>query len=359
LAAIDALGARIRPAYATTRHLMSNTNDLTPVRLPCILSPPALSPRTSTKRPALRLPGLVALRFAFRVLLSSMTAVLFLLIGGVSEAEVYKWVDEAGRVHYGDHPPQGSDAQSVAVPAGPSQQAVEPARPQLHEMQGQSKGSSKEPSLPKAASESSQSAYGGVLPFDGVACFSPLSDAVKGPAAETFTAIAPTSLTGSQQESLRAMFSMIEAHWRGRITDVKCTGDASAPTARTTHFEADAAGEWVERRSIFTLETKLTGEETRSVERLTERFEVGDALYFSDYKSTGSIALEGNKVELLEQNPHMASFLIKRWLPTGSGGRLPHAEIRRLDISDDTLRQTELYYYGAVLTGRRTWVLNR
>ena len=71
--------ARARPASALALHFYprsaaprATTNDSTPVRLPNILSPPAMKPQTPTKHPALRLRGgrRTSLRFApFPVLL--------------------------------------------------------------------------------------------------------------------------------------------------------------------------------------------------------------------------------------------------------------------------------------------------
>ena len=70
--------ARARPASATERYFatlaspMATTNDSTPVRLPNVLSPPAMEQQTPTKHPALRLRGgrRTSLRFApFPVLL--------------------------------------------------------------------------------------------------------------------------------------------------------------------------------------------------------------------------------------------------------------------------------------------------
>jgi hypothetical protein len=58
---------------------------------------------------------------------------LLFLIGGIALAEVYKWVDESGKVHYGDSPPAESGAESVALPEGPSQEEVERARQQMQE----------------------------------------------------------------------------------------------------------------------------------------------------------------------------------------------------------------------------------
>ena len=286
----------------------------------------------------------------------SVAALLFLLIGGISDAAVYKWVDDAGRVHYGDQPPLSDKAQSVAVPEEPAGEETEPPGPQLHELPARPAGEITRPGLAK---KSMRATVDQEISFDKVLCFSPVSDVVRSPAAEAYVPITPTPLTQSQQASLRNLFTGLAAHWRGAITDLTCKGNAAEPTSATTHFEADATGDWRARQSQFVLEAEITGDENRSVQRMMLRFEVADALYFSDFKSEGSIALEGNKVELLTRHPGMVTFLINRRVATGFGGRLPHAEVRQLLVSGRSLRITELYYYNSVLTGRRSWVLDR
>lgn len=51
-------------------------------------------------------------RFAFRFL-----PLLLALAAPAASAQVYKWVDEAGRVHYGEKPPPGSKSSAVRPPA--------------------------------------------------------------------------------------------------------------------------------------------------------------------------------------------------------------------------------------------------
>ena len=46
---------------------------------------------------------------------------LFLLIAPLMGAEVYKWVDESGRIYYSDKPPPGKTAKKVELPTAPSQ----------------------------------------------------------------------------------------------------------------------------------------------------------------------------------------------------------------------------------------------
>ncbi|MFZ5843971.1 MAG: DUF4124 domain-containing protein [Pseudomonadota bacterium] len=51
-----------------------------------------------------------------------------LLLSGVAAAEVYKWTDSQGRVHYGDKPPEQQTTQSVQV--GPQPALTPPPQPQ-------------------------------------------------------------------------------------------------------------------------------------------------------------------------------------------------------------------------------------
>ena len=46
-------------------------------------------------------------------------ALLMALAVPVASAQVYKWVDENGRVHYGEKPPAGSKPSAVKPPAAP------------------------------------------------------------------------------------------------------------------------------------------------------------------------------------------------------------------------------------------------
>lgn len=45
------------------------------------------------------------------------------LLAAAAQAQVYKWVDEKGRTHYGEKPPEGAKASEVARPTPPSDPA--------------------------------------------------------------------------------------------------------------------------------------------------------------------------------------------------------------------------------------------
>jgi hypothetical protein len=71
---------------------------------------------------------------------------LIILIAGVASAQVYRWVDEEGGVHFGDRPPESAEPEEVILPRGPSEEEVQAAQEQVRE----------------AAESRRQSAQGGV-----------------------------------------------------------------------------------------------------------------------------------------------------------------------------------------------------
>jgi hypothetical protein len=188
---------------------------------------------------------------------------------------------------------------------------------------------------------------------------SPLSNVVPGPSAELYTPITPTSLTKAQQNKLTDVFEKAEASWMGTIIEMACLGGSSEPTGKITNFRARMTVDWDARKSQLTLDTDSVGKETGVTKRRIHRFEVADALYFTDIKATDVIAQDGNRVEVLQLDRGRVSFLIKRHIPTATGGRRPQAEVRQLEISGRTLRLIELYYQQEMLTGSTTWVFNR
>lgn len=290
----------------------------------------------------------------------NLSALFLLLIGSVTTAAVYKWVDESGSIHYGDSPPPGRDSQSVEIPEGPSQKEVERAQQQMREKIEQHKKYSEEASQLVPLDEPPQEIDSRAVTPDNIACFTPLSDLIHGPSAETFTPITPTLLTKVQQALLKNLFGKADVNWRGTISDLQCKGSSSSPKeSQVRNFEAQATLDWDARKSRLTIETDTIGKESGVTERLFHRFEVGDALYFTDLKTVSTMNLDGNKVELLKLSQNGMSFLIKQHIPTAAGARRPRGEFRHLEITDRSLKLIELYYYNGVFIDSRTWTLGR
>ena len=54
-------------------------------------------------------------------LVSPCIALIVLLFSTSLSAEVFRWVDENGKVHFGDRPPMGQKTETLDLPKGPDQ----------------------------------------------------------------------------------------------------------------------------------------------------------------------------------------------------------------------------------------------
>ena len=62
---------------------------------------------------------------------SRLLLLLILLVALFAGAQVYKWVDEKGQVHFGDCPPADCEMEEMALPQGPSDEEIEAAQEEL------------------------------------------------------------------------------------------------------------------------------------------------------------------------------------------------------------------------------------
>ena len=67
-----------------------------------------------------------------RSFISLFLTLLILFVTVFAGAQVYKWVDEKGQVHFGDRPPQAQSTEEVALPEGPSEEESEKAKDDLY-----------------------------------------------------------------------------------------------------------------------------------------------------------------------------------------------------------------------------------
>jgi hypothetical protein len=60
-----------------------------------------------------------------------LLAAFFVSLTGTAGAAIYKWVDEQGKVHLGDNPPPGQDAEPIQAAPAPDAQDVQRSRDTL------------------------------------------------------------------------------------------------------------------------------------------------------------------------------------------------------------------------------------
>jgi hypothetical protein len=296
----------------------------------------------------------------------NLVVFLLLLISGVTLATVYRWVDESGRVHYGDSPPKGSDAEPIAVPKGPSEKEVERARQRMQQKMELDEKPSEKVSPSEVPEKTTQKMERDVITPNQIACYSPISDLVPGPLAEPFSPILPTLLTKAQQSLLHILFEKTEAIWKGKIIELTCRGTYSEPRSTIQSFRAHVTIDWDARKSQLIIDTDLF-RKGWGKGRLVQLFEAGDALYFYETNTrivTDTLARDRNKVEVLSLDEEFVSFIIKLRVLTRVPysevrKEVPRAEVRQLKVSDRTLKLSELYYNNEKLVGSRSWILSR
>lgn len=64
---------------------------------------------------------------------SRLKVLLIILVAGIASAQVYRWVDEEGGVHFGDSPPENADSEEVVIPPGPSEEKTRAAQEQFRQ----------------------------------------------------------------------------------------------------------------------------------------------------------------------------------------------------------------------------------
>lgn len=293
--------------------------------------------------------------------------IILLLVVTATLAQIYKWVDEQGGVHFGDRPPEDADAEDVELPEGPSQETISKAQEELRKHL-----EARDATEAAGAGEDERAANGeaeragndvqaGFAVEKRIHCFAPLSDFVADESAIRFASIAATQLTGSQQDSLRGLFEQLEGRWRGDKTEVSCAGHPARPDRKSSEFYADGELNWDSRQSQLAIEISTTGKDDRGNEELVFRYKVGDALYFSDRKSESEdwfdMTVKGNQVELLESERNAFAFLVKR--RTAKNRSVERSEIHRLEWTGNRLLIRIIYFTNEVLSGWQTLALSK
>lgn len=177
-------------------------------------------------------------------------------------AEIHKWVDEKGNVHYGDCPPPDCASTEVIVTPAPPADALRNAQERLDrqrksEAQARERSDAKTP--PSATIRAKPPAAIGQR---DVECFAPLSSAWAGRIADTREEVSRTPLTKPELGQLKALFGAVKGHWKGTIVKTECVAPDASPIANIYNGEVRLEGRWVSD-DVFRIEANLLGKETR------------------------------------------------------------------------------------------------
>ncbi len=278
-----------------------------------------------------------------------------LLVAATSNAAIFKWVDEEGNVHFGDHPPTGQRPQQVDVDHGPAPRAAEEARDRARKLLRYEE-STREPEPGEANARGAkpvQRLPGGRA--EDPECFTALEKAWSGRIADTREAVSRSALSNSSYRALRGLLDSLTGHWEGAVEETICVRADASPPTKANHYRARLHGYW-KSKQLLEIEAKLVGEENRAVFReffwlLLSR----DGLRFR--KANTDIEFEmdqpRNDVAILTISSNMLRFFWRR------GGRLRKANVFELYERGTGFGIREFLYVQGMLAEKRSWEFRR
>lgn len=289
-----------------------------------------------------------ALESISRLLLSVSLALLLI---GPASAELYKWTDKDGKVHFGDCPPADCEAEVVEVQPAPSESAVEEAREiadrlkEYHDARAEEEEA--EPEVPAGEQEFQRQWIS--------ECFSSPEHMLGPERGDPATPISTWLLAPDQHARLASIFERLKgvASWKGTIDEVDCRGTEQEPRIEEESHR-------VAVRITHDLEglVSIESEDPRFVLwlHLQENW-----LRFGDMETRLHDAPQWD-IELLSVGTDSFEFLRKfrrqlRSLPRRMSTH--HIELRSFSIANDTLIIREWFYTQGLLATMRTWSLSR
>ncbi len=281
---------------------------------------------------------------------------LGLVSGSAGSAEIYKWVDEKGNVHFGDTPPPDSQLETIEVEPVPSEQAVQEAKDRvqrLREYEKESRENSQEGGQREDRDPTKQPAVGLTT---GAGCFAFLEDSWGGRIADTREQVSRKPLSDNELRRIRSLFRALEGRPGGTMEEITCVGPDAEPSIISHHFKIDLHAQW-SSDEIFQIEASLSGRrETRAFPREFYYFLVsGDGLRFRKRGDDHWFNLDqpGNDVETLSVRNDLLTFFWRQ------GGRVRRANVFSLQKTGRGFTISEFFYVQGILSGTRVWEIGR
>lgn len=277
-----------------------------------------------------------------------------LLIGiffiSTGNAEIYKWVDDKGNVHYGDCPPASCESEEVQIAPTPSDQAIKEAQDRFKHLQEQRK------KMQESRKEDAKRTKKPAVSYQTDAkCFTSLEDAWEGKIPDNREKVQRNTLKNAELRRLTKLFQSLEGHWRGNIEDITCVRPDATPPTKTYHYDFSLDAQW-ESDQLFKIEADLEGTETRAAYRqFYWLFLSQEGLRFR--KATTDISFKidqpGNDVEILKIGNNSIKFFWRR------GGPVRRTNVFSLRKAGRSFNISEFFYVQGMLAGKRFWTIER
>ncbi|MCB1740626.1 MAG: DUF4124 domain-containing protein [Gammaproteobacteria bacterium] len=284
-------------------------------------------------------------------------------------AEVYRWTDEQGNVHFSDCPPEDCARQLQDAPPTPSPEDVQRAQERLDRVKQFLRKLDAQREAARADPDSNSTSGPPSPPPRSLqpVCFSDANEWLGAERSQnSFDPISPEPLQSGTHAMLGQLLAGLEGRWDGFVEEYICRGTKAQPQLEHVQHRAELRAT---SRPTFRV---LMESSLRRVDNGVAR----DALLWlylnARYLHAGdldrsSYAERRWVVEIVEAQPKRAAapgeekrvIFMRKCRKTQASSSTWHMEVRSIRLQQDELRIDELFFVQNVLAGRRHWQMNR
>lgn len=280
-------------------------------------------------------------------------------------AEILKWVDSEGNVHFGDAPPDNRQTEEIEVAPAPSENAVREAQDRaqrLLEFERTFRGGEKDPSQQAEPKQAKKKTTSHAI---DVECFTPIGDSWGGRIADTRKEVARTKLSKNELRQLRDFLRpLTKRHWRGVQRDITCINPKATPSTKSIRYDFHFRTRW-ESDELFGTQADLVSRDTGDDllgRELGSRYKQffwfllsPEGLRFRSATTDLSFNIDqpGNDVEVLTASHKELTFFWRQ------GGRTRQANVISLRRLGTGFTLAQFFYTQGILSGKRYWKLDR
>lgn len=279
----------------------------------------------------------------------SLTLICGSIVVITLNAEIYKWIDDKGNVHFGDCPPDSCDSHEIKIVSPPSDQTIKETQDRNKRIQEYQK---------KLREDRKEDEKQAVKPVGSTVidleCFTSLGDSWGGKIQDTRGEIESRSITDDELRKLKRLFNALIGSWKGNMVDTECVQPNATPPQKTYQYALHLDTRWKSDK-IFEIEADLEGEENDAT--LQRQFfwflSSSDGLRFRRGMSEIVPDLDKTKydVEVLAVRKDALTFFFQR------GGTLRRVNVYVLRQKERGFAISEYFFVQGTLAGKRSWAI--
>ena len=274
------------------------------------------------------------------------------LPGGVF-AGIYKWMDDEGKVHFGDSPPAVSESESIQLKPSNTSQGLNKVEERLGR---QNDGRKQLEEGGKGDPEQVAQPVSSIGAPPDVECFTPLADALDGVIAYIREPIKSKPLTRQELGRLEALFRASKGRWKGELEEVACHREDATPPSVSTHYDYRLKSSWKPgRRFEIDIELEYEGNEYNWWRQLYFMWPGEAGLRFNTARSYPSFDIDQPRydVEIVSIDKGDLLFF------TRILGAIHKTEVYSFRLVGQSFEIREFFFTQGILSAKRLWKAKR